>query len=42
VIRLLPKHAPHPLPIHLIYPASRRHSAKLAAFAYHLKEQMAR
>jgi DNA-binding transcriptional LysR family regulator len=37
VIRLLPKHAPHALPIHLVYPASRRHSAKLAAFAKHLK-----
>jgi DNA-binding transcriptional LysR family regulator len=32
VVRLLPKYSPHPLPIHAIYPSSRRHSQRLAAF----------
>jgi DNA-binding transcriptional LysR family regulator len=32
VVRLLPQHTPHPLPIHVLYPTSRRHSSKLAAF----------
>jgi DNA-binding transcriptional LysR family regulator len=32
VVRLLPKYSPHPLPIHAIYPSSRKHSQRLAAF----------
>jgi DNA-binding transcriptional LysR family regulator len=32
VVRLLPKYSPHPLPIHAVYPASRKHSQRLAAF----------
>jgi DNA-binding transcriptional LysR family regulator len=33
VLRLLPLYAPRPLPIHVLYPLSRKHSSKLAAFA---------
>jgi DNA-binding transcriptional LysR family regulator len=32
VVRLLPSFSPHPLPIHALYPITRRDSPKLAAF----------
>jgi DNA-binding transcriptional LysR family regulator len=32
VLRLLPGYAPPPLPIHVVYPTSRRHSARVRAF----------
>jgi DNA-binding transcriptional LysR family regulator len=32
VLRLLPGYSPPPLPIHVVYPTSRRHSARLQAF----------
>jgi DNA-binding transcriptional LysR family regulator len=32
VIRLLPEHSPHPLPIHALYPASRKHSRRVNQF----------
>lgn len=40
VVRLLPKHAPRPLPIHVLYPASRKHSSKLAAFAAFTRSEL--
>ncbi len=41
VIRLLPLHAPRPLPIHVLYPAARKHSAKLAAFIQFVRGRLA-
>jgi DNA-binding transcriptional LysR family regulator len=40
VIRLLPHFSPHPLPINAMYPASRKHSAKVAAFIQFTKQQL--
>jgi DNA-binding transcriptional LysR family regulator len=40
VIRLLPQFSPHPLPINALYPASRKHSAKVAAFIQFTKQQL--
>ncbi len=40
VVRLLPQFSPHPLPIHMMYPASRRASAKLQAFTQLAKQRM--
>lgn len=42
VVRLLPQFSPHPLPIHAIYPASRRGSAKVAAFVQQVRAGLAR
>ena len=39
---LLPCYVPRPLPIHALYPASRRHSAKVAAFVAHVRDALAR
>jgi DNA-binding transcriptional LysR family regulator len=41
VIRLLPQFSPHPLPINALYPASRKHSAKVAAFIQFARGQLA-
>ena len=38
VLRLLPGYAPPPLPIHVVYPPSRRHSARVSALAACLRE----
>ncbi len=38
VLRLLPGYAPPPLPIHVVYPPSRRHSARVGAFVRFLRE----
>lgn len=38
VLRLLPGYEPQPLPIHVVYPASRRHARKVVAFAEHVRE----
>lgn len=40
VVRLLPQFSPHPLPIHVMYPDSRRHSAKLAAFTQLARQRL--
>jgi DNA-binding transcriptional LysR family regulator len=40
VIRLLPQFSPHPLPINALYSASRKHSAKVAAFIQFAKAQL--
>jgi DNA-binding transcriptional LysR family regulator len=40
VVRLLPLYAPRPLPIHMLYPISRKHSSKLAAFASFTRSQL--
>ncbi|MFM7332074.1 MAG: substrate binding domain-containing protein, partial [Brachymonas sp.] len=40
VIRLLPQHAPRPLPIHVLYPDSRKHSSKLAALIAYTRNQL--
>ena len=40
VVRLLPLHAPRPLPIHVLYPASRRHSSKLVAFTQFTRDHL--
>lgn len=41
VVRLLPGYEPEPLPIHAVYPASRRHSGKVVAFVEHVRQQLA-
>jgi DNA-binding transcriptional LysR family regulator len=40
IIRLLPQYSPHPLPINAIYPTSRKHSAKVAAFIQFTRQLM--
>ncbi len=40
VVRLIPQFSPHPLPIHAIYPLSRRHSAKVSAFVQHVRQAL--
>ncbi len=40
VVRLLPLYAPRPLPIHVLYPLSRKHSSKLAAFTSFTRSQL--
>jgi DNA-binding transcriptional LysR family regulator len=40
VIRLLPQFSPHPLPIHALYPNSRRHSVKVAKFVQFARERL--
>jgi DNA-binding transcriptional LysR family regulator len=40
VIRLLPQYSPRPLPIHALYPTSRKHSAKVAAFTQFAKHNL--
>lgn len=42
VQRLLPDYTPRPLPIHALYPPSRRHSAKVAAFIAHVRQRLER
>jgi DNA-binding transcriptional LysR family regulator len=42
VERLLINHAPHPLPIHVLYPSSRRHSSKLMAFTTWTRDQLSK
>lgn len=42
VVRLLPGYEPKALPIHAVYPASRRHTGKVVAFVDFLKERLAR
>lgn len=42
VVRLLPQHAPRPLPIHVLYPASRKHSSKLLAFVEFTRSELQR
>jgi DNA-binding transcriptional LysR family regulator len=41
VVRILPTFSPHPLPIHALYPSSRRDSAKLDAFIKQTKQALA-
>lgn len=41
VVCLMPTHVPPPLPIHMVYPASRRNSAKVAAFIAAVKAGIA-
>jgi DNA-binding transcriptional LysR family regulator len=41
VVRILPTFSPHPLPIHALYPSSRRDSAKLGAFIKQTKQALA-
>ncbi len=40
VVRLLPGYEPKPLPIHAVYPASRRHSRKVAAFVAYARDRL--
>ncbi len=40
VVRLLAQFSPHPLPIHVLYPDSRRHSAKLTAFTLLARQRL--
>jgi DNA-binding transcriptional LysR family regulator len=42
VVRLLAQYSPHPLPIHVVYPETRRSSAKLAAFTELAKAQLSK
>jgi DNA-binding transcriptional LysR family regulator len=41
VVRLLAGYEPKPLPIHAVYPSSRRHASKVAAFVEHLRDRLA-
>lgn len=41
VVRLLPQFSPHPLPIHAVYPPSRRHSTKVTTFIQLVKLRLA-
>ena len=41
VVRLLPQYSPRPLPIHVVYPTSRRHVAKVSAFVSFVRERLA-
>jgi DNA-binding transcriptional LysR family regulator len=40
VVRLLPQFSPHPLPVNALYPASRKHSAKVAAFIQFARQEL--
>jgi DNA-binding transcriptional LysR family regulator len=42
VVRLLAQYSPHPLPIHVVYPQTRRSSAKLAAFTELAKAELSK